>query len=419
MKMTSYINKIKNLIKFRKRIKALFATYLYARVKTKRLVFKNKNNLIDLLELVLRRDTEKTQRLLESDIIAQLQDNNAGFLFDEICDVTSDPATSRLVIARTLMRLNRIESAFLLCEKALEISPQTWNTVFWHKIVISKVMYVTEKIDRLIELLDTPSAIIPKFDELVEERTRNARERGIPPVFYPRLPKSAAGSIGKELVKILGIYGIQTSTGSFPDYSDYLIPAWAEKFSAGGLFTGVHTTANSHNISLINKLGINRVLVNVRDPRQALLSLVHHFDRYFLDKNSPWNDYVYPYLTDSFEDYSLEKKIDWCIENYLPKIITWIEDWIEFAGSNERDTKILFTQYEDFVADKVTFFKRIFDFLDIDDKEFVDNTDSSGIKTHFRLGLTDEWRSVFTKKQAELTWDLIPVESKKLFGWKK
>jgi len=133
------------------------------------------------------------------------------------------------------------------------------------------------------------------------------------------------------------------------------------------------------------------MIVHVRDPRQALVSMVHHFD-------------LYPdQMPELRQRVARAQTITERARNALTAYrhsIRWISGWLDAQWEIE----ILFSTHEQFVADRNAFIKRYLAFYGIDQKYFsyenaVDQ--HQGTDYHFRSGQTDEWREVLDPDFAE------------------
>lgn len=151
----------------------------------------------------------------------------------------------------------------------------------------------------------------------------------------------------------------------------------------------------------------------MRDPRQALLSWVHHLDK-------TGDPFFYSELPKDYCKYSFSRKIDIQIETHFKKLIKWIDDWIDIESNDNYNFRILFTNYEDFIEFPNNFFDSILDFYDIDKSTFIYPVQNKKRDfKHFRKGEKNEWLQVFNKSQKEITTDMITERMKDKFSWNK
>ncbi|MCH9614337.1 MAG: hypothetical protein SP1CHLAM54_17050 [Chlamydiia bacterium] len=171
-----------------------------------------------------------------------------------------------------------------------------------------------------------------------------------------------------------------------------------------------HLTATPENIAMLKKYGVKKMLLHVRDPRQAVLSWLHH-----LKKNTIYNKWFD--LPDDYIEMEFEDQVDWNIENFFKPAVQFIEDWLDFMETDD-ELKIHLTTFEVMIQDPVSFIQEALAFYDVDGSEFTTPLKpSSGM--HFRKGLVDEWREVMTDEQKELVNSLMPERFFEIFGWER
>lgn len=189
--------------------------------------------------------------------------------------------------------------------------------------------------------------------------------------------------------------------------SDDIAP---EKLAALKEIAGItqqHFDPSLRNLKLVSNC---RVVVHVRDPRQSLLSWVHHVDE--TDKQLPIEKRHHG------EGWTLENKIDWQIDRHFRYCIAWIDSWLNVP--EELRPCMMWTTYEEFRTDKVAFMNKLCGFYGVvpvmDVQECMP---CASPDTHFRRGLVDEWRDVFTPYQQEVVTALMPERFFTLFDWSK
>jgi hypothetical protein len=163
--------------------------------------------------------------------------------------------------------------------------------------------------------------------------------------------------------------------------------------------------------------------VNVRDPRQALLSWVDHLNRTQQSRDAPTQEELFFKLKYCPQDYfskSITEQINHEIESgFLPKAIKWIEGWLDAEENPSFYPKILFTQQEELVTNPKALFESILKFYEIETTKFTFPEPPKFLEgTHYRKGRTDEWREVFTPEQIEKASSLMPARLLDRFGWK-
>ena len=259
-------------------------------------------------------------------------------------------------------------------------------------------------------LLDPDSKEIAR---LCENAVAQHRKR-VPSIHLNTLPKSGSLYIWANLAMRLAVARTQISCTFFPD--DMIVLRDIRQMAEGGFISQSHLPASSLNRRILCSY-LDRIIVHVRDPRQATLSWSHHVDKYSAEDTEEIR-YVKPPLPKDFSTRSFEERLDWQIENHLPHCIQWIEGWLDAEEDPEFTTKILFTRYEDFHKDAEALYSKILDFFEIP-QSLVDNTEEIDERPHFRKGRTNEWREVFTPDQIARATEVMTDRIVARFGWER
>ena len=232
-------------------------------------------------------------------------------------------------------------------------------------------------------------------------------------VILNTLPKSGSVYISSVIATSIQPYGYhfkRISQDRFHDdhiYEGQIIGAMRSKF-----VTQEHIDASPRNVQLLKKY-CPKMVLNLRDPRQATLSWLHHVQKCGTSHHPCWSTDICP-PAEYHRTWSFEQKVDWQIEHYLPAVVKWIEDWVAVIDSGEMD--ILVTRFEDLKANPHRFFTEILDFYNLPKKHLAVKKTEVGV-AHFRKGEVAEWKRVMTKKQIQRMHEIIPVDLLKRFGW--
>ncbi|MBS0624218.1 MAG: hypothetical protein JSS62_06330 [Verrucomicrobia bacterium] len=116
---------------------------------------------------------------------------------------------------------------------------------------------------------------------------------------------------------------------------------------------------------------------------------------------------------DEYFNWSIDDKIDWQIEHYLPALMMWMQQWVTVLDSKRFD--ILVTRFEDLQANPMDFFVKIFNFYELDVMPVLLGFQKG--RYHHRLGLVDEWKTVLSASQIQRMQELIPSSLLEKFGW--
>ncbi|KZD05706.1 sulfotransferase domain-containing protein [Thalassospira xiamenensis] len=244
-------------------------------------------------------------------------------------------------------------------------------------------------------------------DEVMEQSEMVEVGDAVPAILFNTMPKSGSVFILRSIENGLRIPYVNVSDGYFPD--DLLQRTRFQEFALGNCITQSHVPAHPINIGMLNHY-IDRMVLHVRDPRQALLSWTHHVRRFQNDRGAL--SVFVPSIPDEYFSWSLHEQIEWQIENYCPGLVNWVEGWIDHIKKEDQSFKIMITHYEDFLEDQEKFFKEFFKFYDVEWEKFIFTEVEKSADTNFRSGTLDEWRSVFAESQNEKMLSMMSNEVK-------
>jgi hypothetical protein len=228
------------------------------------------------------------------------------------------------------------------------------------------------------------------------------------------MPKSGTYYISKLLTAGLFVDSRIVSHQYFPD--DVIRQPELRAFADGNTVSQDHFGASRINLVHIAK-HVDRMIVHVRDPRQAMLSYVHFLDTpQFRRTEDETLLFIYPPLRDDFYALDLEARIDWAIEHWLPLLVEWTQQWVTAADTVDRPL-IKFTRYEDLLRDRDRFVAELLEFFRIPAARYFPPRIDPGEDIHFRRGEAAEWLTTFTPKQAAAATAQLPPGLAQRFGW--
>jgi len=295
---------------------------------------------------------------------------------------------------------------------------------------IKRIKYKLKECDRELikkneDLILVRNNLIRERDNLIGERDNLinglqenylARENdSIPSILFNTLPKSASVFILETLSKALKKPAFAISPGYFPQ--DLVDSRLVSKLIAVNGISQSHLDVSEFNQIFFKK--IKKIILHLRDPRQATLSWIHHLDRLNLENQYDLIDTVIPTLPDNYFNYDLNDKIDYQLEFYFPQVLTWISNWLDYVNESKEQGHIIITTYESFVLNQTEYFSEIFEFLgcdlhsDILIPEVIPTRDKN-----YRLGKTDEWLTILSDRQKQSASSKIPQKMKEQFDWK-
>lgn len=313
---------------------------------------------------------------------------------------------------RNALNEKRQEEAYIYLEKALTFDAFDKDALS----ALCREYFEAGRMEDAARLAEAYQTLNP-YDSGVQGFLNQVKARQLPTlpgVFINTLPKSGSCYILDTLCEGLNLPRKPISAQCFP--LDVATPALISEFVRGNALDHQHLSPTFRNLFNLSYYGIKKFVVHVRDPRQTLLSLVHHFDDAYERKTlSVGLDFPF---SDAYFSLSLSDKIDWCIENCLPVVVGWIEGWVATAEENAFELNIKITRYEDMKEDPEGFFFELLDFFEIPRSRFQPPKKQEKAKTrNFRKGLTDEWRTVFNPKQIEKVSRMVPLSLLENLGW--
>jgi hypothetical protein len=237
-------------------------------------------------------------------------------------------------------------------------------------------------------------------------------------IIINAIPKSGSAYIAQALENGLH-YQHATISNEYIPYDQVNYKKVKAFFSTGAKLSKQHMEPSGINMQILRRF-TDRIVLNVRDPREVLLSWVHYLnaehakgiDIYYVDPEPPAEYY----------QLSLQQQIDWNIQNFLPSMVKWLQAWSDYKKSQDlkqNGLKILVVKYDDLVEDEAGLYGRILQFYNIPESDFVFVRPEKSTYLHFRNGDRNEWRSVFSSEQKAAIAKIIPLSLLEEFGWKE
>ena len=177
-----------------------------------------------------------------------------------------------------------------------------------------------------------------------------------------------------------------------------------------------HLAPSQENVNILKYFKLP-IVVHIRDPRQAMLSWIHHIDRITGgDANAEWVLYTIPRVPQNYFSYTLTEKITWHIKHYLPQLIDWIQRWSQLSESRELD--ILITDWSELRHDESALIARILEYYGIDKTKFEQTVVPKDIETsHYRKADANEWMEEYSRSQILTSTRMIPKWMLNRFNW--
>ena len=227
------------------------------------------------------------------------------------------------------------------------------------------------------------------------------------------LPKTGTVFLQNSLCKGLGRPPLGLPSGGLFPHANIPHEALNRLKSEGAIYV-IHCAPNRWNLIEIAER-LDRMVVHLRDPRQALISWCH-FIREVVAHIDPVQG-KHLSMPDDYLEWDFAQQLDWQINHYFPLQIEWIHGWVKAAEELAPGTDILFTTQEQLASDPKAFFDRVLDFYTIPHDAFIYPPKPAPGEMNFRTGELAEWRQKMSWPQIERTTNMIPEALFEYFDW--
>ena len=251
-------------------------------------------------------------------------------------------------------------------------------------------------------------------DQFAREHA-SAIARGVPTFACVALPKSASAAVSYFLGDFLSAPVARTT------YFGRVIGRWANALAKGGAVTHEHTEPTNENLKALVDSGIERIAVQIRDPRQAFFSSLHASQRKarsFAESNQQTNEDL-RLLNEEIETLAWEK-----IPTYVG-MVSWIYDWVKVIDGGTEKLTIKLLSYDEFTNNPQAFFQSVLEFFGAEfsphDLEYRLERLGSGVDSwdNFREGDPDAWRNNLSPGLCAELWERIPKSLRQEFAFQK
>lgn len=237
-------------------------------------------------------------------------------------------------------------------------------------------------------------------------RQRQAIARGLPAILLVTQFKSASVFLTDVLSTGLDLPRCYVACAPL---AERVVPEWLRLFARGGAIAQNHLLPSAENLAALEGASLRRIVVHIRDPRQSMVSAVHHYARIYHDSSG------IGFLTRAefpagFPDWPDEKKIDYYLDRRFAEEVAWTAGWIALAKTPPAGLAIKLTNFATFRRDPKVFFTGLLDFFGIAPATFdwTALREPRPEQLHFRKGETQEWRRVLTPEQAARASAMLP-----------
>lgn len=205
-------------------------------------------------------------------------------------------------------------------------------------------------------------------------------------IFINALPKSGSTFVAMTLSKNYNFPKTNIGLSYFPD--EIIIPNYLALALRGGCLCMQHINKSKDNYKILKDFGIRKFLIQIRDPRQVILSWTCMLDEFF--HNNKINSLMSlssPFLPPNYFSFNFEKKLNWQINNYFKLFENWILDWI-----NVKFMHIEFLSFQQLRNNPSNFFNKISSFYEIELPKKIKYPPKNK-NVNYRKGHDNEWES--------------------------
>lgn len=189
------------------------------------------------------------------------------------------------------------------------------------------------------------------------------------------------------------------------DYNTQLLrPDQMHHFQKGFVFGG-HMQASYHNMKVLADCGIDKISVLLRDPRDAFVSWVHHLNKLGASARN-YHSKIYN-IPRAYYDWSIEDQFAFQIRTFLPVTVNWVEGWLDYYASDEKDVDIQFVYFDELKRNPESYLSRILRYHGVETPRPVAFAPPKEGEMHFRKGEHGQWREEFSAHDQQLAHDLM------------
>ncbi|MDO8423086.1 MAG: hypothetical protein Q7S99_13095 [Parvibaculum sp.] len=279
---------------------------------------------------------------------------------------------------------------------------------------LSEVMSATKRIKEFAQIMNDMFPTNPQMNILnlgdyentvLIDRLRNENiDKGLPSILLATQGKSGSISVSNIFNS-----GFHLPSISYALINQRVVPNWTLDYMRGGACHVTHLYPYSDQAQLLKEGGVDRMFVHVRDPRQTLVSLVHHLEKYPTQLGR---------LRDMADQGNSVSEKALMVLPFYRNAIRWIDGWVKLS----EEIPITFSTFEDMVDDWEAFVEKYLENYGGPREHFsMENATPLRHDTdyHFREGRPDEWRGVFSANESKMLSDLLPEHLKVRFDWRE
>jgi hypothetical protein len=238
-----------------------------------------------------------------------------------------------------------------------------------------------------------------------------------PGILINSWPHSGSTFIVKKLSEITKLPSLTVHAGF--NFLDLVLDWPKARKLLWGQAVGISHVACTKINRVICRQALEKIVIHIRDPRQATLSRVHKFHTKLKAGHFGWVERKEPPVPEDYFTLSFENQIWWQIRNHLPILIKWLDTWLEAESDPGFNLNLLFTSHEELSSDPHALFQKIARFysFSLPKDMLFERPAKPDMQLNYRKGLVDEWRTVFSGEQKAASLEMIPEHMARRFNW--
>lgn len=367
--------------------------------------------------------------------IIYLQSNNhraAQQFLDRAVQLTSDNELIYFHRAIACESQGLHDEALASLDKAISLRPDFFEA----HLIAGRILAAADRLSQALVHFDQALKASPHSDEALADFNQTLRRledavhgrayNNFGPIVVTSQVHSAGNYIYAELARQLRLCPRRNLTN---DLTCWVNRDNLDELIAKGGIALDHTSPRIENLLIFHHSGLKKLLVLIRDPRQAVYSTTRWYDHIKVRASQPnWPGFELPVmeamLPEGYYSWPFEKKLDAMIETELPLSLKWLKGWFDASVDKRWNFEIKFGKHEDLKRDGKQFFHSILDFYGINPTALRDEIRDSRPGENgtpgehaFRKGSTDEWRREMSADQIRRVNELVPDDLLAGFGW--
>ena len=176
-----------------------------------------------------------------------------------------------------------------------------------------------------------------------------------------------------------------------------------------------HLCCSLVNIRLI-KTFMGKMVLHIRDPREAVLSWSYHVQNNLHNKLSKLYNIDVDYSS-AYAESDLEGKILYDCQFLFPLYVQWLRSWLDYYDSPSRNMPVLLTTNAELRDNPTELFSNIADFLGLGQINLSLLRSPVQNQLHYRNGNRDEFLDIFPSSVAKNCELLMDDQWFERFGW--